>query len=330
MRLSLRYDMRQPSFGASSEALYKAVLDQCDWADRLGFNRVQLGEHHGAEDGYLPSSIVLASAIAARTRTIEIHLSALLIPMHHPLRLAEDLAVADIVSGGRLAITAGMGYRPHEFEMLGVDYVRRLKIFLDGIAVLQKAWTGEPFIFEGRTVCVTPKPLQQGGPRITMGGSTEMSARRAARMGLDYAPALPELYEIYREERLKQGLPESKPLNYPKPSFIFVTINPDRDWPIVAPHIIYTTNSYVKWATERKGGGDTPYKPAATIEELKKQPIFQVVTPEQCIAYCAAQTPNDEVQIQPLLGGLDPAVSWKSLELFETAVLPELRRRGIR
>lgn len=329
MRLSLRFDMRQPDPRASIAGQYRAAIDQCVWADRLGFETVYIGEHHGAEDGYIPSSMLLMSAIASRTSNIELHLSALLLTMHHPLRLAEDLAVLDVVSNGRVTITAGMGYRPHEFEMFGVDMKKRLKIYLDAMDVLRSAWTGEPFSFEGRTVRITPKPVQQGGPKIIMGGSTEASAERAARMGLDYMPGHPGLYEKFREECRKVGRPEPKPHPNIGPNFLFVTDDPERDWPIVGPHVLYTTNSYAQWAAER-GTGATLYQLLENIEELKKQPLFQVVTPEQCIAYAKSLGPEGELNFQPLFGGLDPDLAWKSLRLFETAVLPRLRAEGLR
>src|ERR1700749_3884231 len=114
MRLSLRYDMRAPAIGAPAEVLYAASLDQCEWADKLGFDTVYLAEHHGADDGYCASPIVQLASIAGRTSRMRLPLSALLPVLHNPLRLAEDLATLDIISRGRVDITAGLGYRPHE------------------------------------------------------------------------------------------------------------------------------------------------------------------------------------------------------------------------
>jgi alkanesulfonate monooxygenase SsuD/methylene tetrahydromethanopterin reductase-like flavin-dependent oxidoreductase (luciferase family) len=329
MRLSLRYDMRQPDPGAPLDAYYAAAVEQCAWADGLGFETVFIAEHHGIEDGYVPSPIVLAAAIASQTNAIELHLSALIVTLHDPLRLAEDLAILDILSGGRLTITAGMGYRPHEFEMFGLDFKSRLKIYIEALEVLQQAWTGEPFEFRGRTVRVTPRPIQRPGPKLLMGGSATASAERAARMGLGYSPATPELYDIYRQECAKLGLGEPPPFAYPQPTFLFVTDDPDRDWPVVGPHVMYNSNSYVAWATERKVGG-TRYTPLESIEELKAQPIFQVVTPEQCVDFARTLGPDGELSIQPLMGGLDPEVSWRSLRLFEEKVLPGLAAEGLR
>ena len=116
--LGLRYDLRLP--GASSaqrKQLLDVALDQIEWADAIGFGSVTLSEHHGSPDGYLPSPIVFGAAVAARTKNIFINLGALIVPLHDPVRLAEDLAVLDLISGGRLIITAGAGYVEREFEM---------------------------------------------------------------------------------------------------------------------------------------------------------------------------------------------------------------------
>src|ERR1700733_10173978 len=144
MELALRYDMRAPVFGAPTAALYAASIEQCAWADRLGFNTVYLAEHHGAEDGYCASPMVQASAIAAVTSQMQIHLPPLIAVLHNPLRLAEDLATVDIISRGRLAMTMGIGYRPHEYVMFGVEKSKRVPLLEEIIGILEQAWTGEP------------------------------------------------------------------------------------------------------------------------------------------------------------------------------------------
>ena len=92
VRLSLRYDMRAPAFGPPVQALYAAALEQSEWAEGHGFESVNLTEHHGSDDGYCPSPLVLAAAIAGRTRSLRILVAALVLPLYDPIRLAEDLA----------------------------------------------------------------------------------------------------------------------------------------------------------------------------------------------------------------------------------------------
>ena len=113
MELAIAFNMRSPSWGPPT-GYAAAVLDMCAWADRLGFATVLLSEHHNTSDGYLPSPIVMAGAVGARTTRIDIKISVVLATLMHPVHLAEDLAVADLISGGRLHVTLGAGYRVPE------------------------------------------------------------------------------------------------------------------------------------------------------------------------------------------------------------------------
>jgi alkanesulfonate monooxygenase SsuD/methylene tetrahydromethanopterin reductase-like flavin-dependent oxidoreductase (luciferase family) len=328
MQLALRYDMRAPEFGAPTPALYKASVEQSQWADRHGFDSVYLAEHHGAEDGYCASPMIQASAIAAVTERMEIHLSALIAVLHNPLRLAEDLATVDIISQGRLAMTLGLGYRPHEYAMFGIEKRKRVQVLEEIIGVLDQAWTGEPFDYHGTTVMVRPTPVRKPRPPIYIGGSSEASAIRAARLGDNYLPAVPALTDVYEAELRRLGKPiPARPL--PKgPLFLFVSDDPERDWEAVAPHVIYTSNSNAEWAQER-GVGATPYPPVKDVADLKASPQFAVVTPDECVELAEKLGPDSELVFQPLMGGLDPALGWRSLELFGSAVLPRLVELGL-
>jgi len=328
VRLALRYDMRAPAIGAPADVLYPAAVEQCAIADAAGFDTVYLAEHHGADDGYCPAPMILASAIAGRTSRMTLHFSALIAVLHDPLRLAEDLAVLDLISGGRVEMTLGIGYRNREYEMFGVTRSRRVKILEETMGVLEQAWTGEPFEYRGTTVTVRPRPVQQPRPPIYIGGSTEASALRAARYGDRFMPATPDLYAIYAEERRRLGQPVPDPPRKKGPLFLFVTRDPDKAWDVVAPHVLYTTNSNAEWARER-GVGATPYPPVEDAAALKGNPQFAVVTPDDCVALVERLGPETELTLHPLMGGLDPAFGTESLELFITTVLPALEARRL-
>lgn len=331
MRLTLRYDMRNPSFGASAEELYQACIEQCEWGDRLGFETVYLAEHHGADDGYCPSPMILASAILARTKAMMVHFSALLAPLHEPIRFAEDLAILDVISKGRIEMTLGLGYRPHEYKMFGVEQRDRVSRLNDLFDFLEKAWTGEPFEYRGETIVIRPRPVQRPRPHLYQGGSAPASAIRAATRGDNYFPAGDgTLRAIYEEERRRLGLPVPPGQGARGPLFLHVTDDPERDWEIVAPHVIYTSQSNATWAKER-GVGATPYPPVSSVDDLKRNPQFAVVTPAQCVALAQSLAGDDaELTFQPIMGGLPSEVAWRSLHLFESAVLPELQRLGLR
>jgi alkanesulfonate monooxygenase SsuD/methylene tetrahydromethanopterin reductase-like flavin-dependent oxidoreductase (luciferase family) len=329
MRFALRFDMRAPSIGAPASQLYPASVDMAGFADEHGFDVVYLAEHHGADDGYCPAPIVQASAMAARSSRMRLHFSALIAVLHNPLRLAEDLAVLDLISNGRVEATLGLGYRPHEYAMFDVEKSKRVSILEHTIGVLDQAWTGEPFDYKGQTVVIRPTPVQKPRPPLYIGGSSEASARRAARLGDNYLPATPGLLEIYQDERRKLGLPVPPPPPPRGPLFLFVTEDPERDWPIVYPHVQYTSNSNFEWAKER-GVGATPYPPVTTLEAMKEAKEFAVVTPDQCLELALALGKDSELVFQPLMGGLAPELGFRSLELFASEVLPKLVAAGYR
>ncbi|MEE4660159.1 MAG: LLM class flavin-dependent oxidoreductase, partial [Halieaceae bacterium] len=189
MELCLTYDMRAPDFGAQRNRLFDAALDQAAWADELGFDVIGLGEHHGSEDGYNPSPLVLAAAMAARTRRIKLRTSVLLAPLYDLPKLAEDAAVVQTLSNGRLLLGLGAGYRPSEFESFGRSLDDRWRMMGETCEFLRLAWRGEAFTWQGRRVQITPRP-EPFAPPLLLGGSSAAAARRAAHIADDWFPPL--------------------------------------------------------------------------------------------------------------------------------------------
>jgi alkanesulfonate monooxygenase SsuD/methylene tetrahydromethanopterin reductase-like flavin-dependent oxidoreductase (luciferase family) len=166
---------------------YQTILDQIAWVDRdLNFDGIFVSEHHFYEDGYLPAAQVLLAAIATRTERVTIGTNLIQLPLHHPVRLAEEALVLDILSGGRLQLGLGMGYYGQEFEGLGVDVKHRPSRTEEGLAIIRAAFSGEPFSFEGKRfamseIHVMPPPIRPGGPPIWMGAMADVAVERAAR-----------------------------------------------------------------------------------------------------------------------------------------------------
>ena len=166
--------------------VYREVLDQAVAAEDLGYDHVWLTEHHFLDNGYCPSLLTVAGAIAAKTSRIKIGTWVLLLPLHHPLRVAEDAAVVDAISNGRLILGVGLGYRIEEFDAFGVAREDRPELVEEGIEVLRLAWRDEAFSYHGRhyhfdDINVTPKPAGAGVP-IWMAVRGLKPARRAARL----------------------------------------------------------------------------------------------------------------------------------------------------
>jgi alkanesulfonate monooxygenase SsuD/methylene tetrahydromethanopterin reductase-like flavin-dependent oxidoreductase (luciferase family) len=324
IEFNLSYDMRAPDFGAPAVDLYRAALEQCAWADEMGFSSVVLPEHHATSDGYLPSPIVLGAAIAGVTRRLLIRINLLLLPLYHPIKAAEDLAVLDLVSGGRLRLAVGAGYRPEEYEQFGLSIKRRPSLMEAGIDTLMQAWSGEPFEHEGRPVRVLPRPAQRPRPQITLGGASPASARRAARMADDYDPIAPRLYEIYLEELAKLGKPVPDPAperGQMGPLFLFVSDDPERDWARIGPHALHESNDYGRWSSGLRGAVFTE---ARDVDELRQRGEYLVLTPEECVEFARGRR---SLTFKPLMGGLDPELGWASLHLFADKVLPRLREQ---
>ena len=266
--LNIRYDFRCPDIcPVPVEELYHAAIEQAVWAEDLGFVSVTLSEHHGSDDGYLPSLVALASAIAARTENIHIMLAALIAPMHDPLRIAEDLAVLDRISKGRISVTVAGGYVPSEFEMFGYTTSDRVRLTVEMVETLKAAWTGEPFEFRGRTVRVTPTPYQNPRPAIWLGGSGEKAARRAARIADGFLPTMPEFWDFYRDEVIQLGRDDPGPATSGGVGYLHITHDPDATWAKVAPHALHEMNAYGQWAarvrrSHRLRAGERRRRPA--------------------------------------------------------------------
>lgn len=319
--IGIRFDLRVPAFGTATHAdLYAACLDQCAWADEQGLDVVVLSEHHGVEDGYLPAPLTLAAAIAGRTRRIRINIAAVLVPLHDPIRLAEQLAVLQLASDGRVSLVAGLGYRQEEFEMAGVDRKRRGKLLEEYVAVMRQAWTGEPFEWRGRTVRVTPKP--QAPPMILVGGSTDLAARRAARLHAGFFPAIGDqrLADLYKTECARLGFPGGFVSLPGGPGFVHVSADPERDWARIAPHALYDAQTYASWQTPDQRSA--MHVDAQAAEDVRKSGVYQVLTPDQCVA---SAREHGRVILHPLMGGMSPALGWEGLKLFESQVLPRIR-----
>lgn len=323
MRFTISFDMRAPAFGAPAGALYGAALDMCAWADELGFDTVGIAEHHASEDGYLPSPLVFAAAAAARTRRIHLRPSVLLAPLYDPVKLAEDTAVLQILSGGRLVLGIGAGYRPVEFAMFGKRREDRRRLYEEAIAVLRRAWSGEAFEYRGRKVRVTPTP--DPPPPILLGGAHPAVARRAARIADGFFPPMGESWDVYRQECRRLGKQDPGELQRLGPVYVHVTEDPDAAWEHIAPHVRHVVESYTEWTLEAYGRPAGPFARRTDPEDLRASGAYRTVTPERAIALARELAPNTEFLLTPLLGGLDPDFAWQGLRLFEREVWPHVK-----
>ncbi|MFI1015647.1 LLM class flavin-dependent oxidoreductase [Streptomyces sp. NPDC020965] len=300
-------------------ARYRAALEMAAYADTHGIDTVQTEEHHGARDNWLPSPFVFAGAVLGATRRVSVTVSAIIGPLYDPLRLAEEIAVLDLIGRGRLTTVAGIGYRQEEYEQFGVDWQRRGRLQDELLETLLQAWTGEPFPYQGRTVRVTPRPYTQPHPLLLVGGSSRAAARRAARLGLPFFPSahLPQLAAYYHEQCVHHGTTGWTMMPAAETPLLHLSEDPDRTWAAYGEHFLYEARAYASWQSQeiRSAVRST----ATTVAELRAEGVYRVLTPDQCAGLGA-----ESLVLHPLCGGMPLDEGWRSLRLFCESVAPRL------
>jgi alkanesulfonate monooxygenase SsuD/methylene tetrahydromethanopterin reductase-like flavin-dependent oxidoreductase (luciferase family) len=322
---TLRFDMRAPAFGAPTSALYSAAAEMSVWAENHGCLAAVLCEHHGSEDGYLPSPIVLASAIAARTERLLLSLVVIL-PLYDPVRLAEDLAVLDIISSGRASVIFGIGYRPEDYEHFGVDIHRRGRLADEKLDLLRKLLSGEQVVHEGRRISVTPPPHTPGGPTLMWGGASLAAARRAGRYGLGLLanggePGMQEAYESGASEHGHQPGPVLVP-DRETPTVVFVADDVDQAWDEIGQHLLHDARTYADWNPDNEtSAGISPANDVAELRETSKS--HRILSVAEAVERVSA---GEMLNLSPLCGGLPPQMAWPYLKRIGEVVLPEAAR----
>lgn len=301
---------------------FKAALDMAAFAEKSGFSVVSVEEHHCAENGWLPSPLTLAGALIGRTEEIAVNVTALLITLYDPIRLAEDIAVLDLMSGGRFSFVAGLGYRPIEYHAVGREWSGRGRAMDFTIETMLKAWTGEPFEYKGETIRVRPSPLTQPHPLFLIGGMSRAAATRAARFGLPFFPPM-EMFELgafYESELERFGTQGMVIYPAESNSMLFIDEDPERAWLELAPYFLREGQEYASWKLE---GVPRPGEQlATTIDELRAQKRYEILSPDQCIARIRENGPDFTPCLHPLVGGVPLERGWQSLRLYVEKVLP--------
>jgi alkanesulfonate monooxygenase SsuD/methylene tetrahydromethanopterin reductase-like flavin-dependent oxidoreductase (luciferase family) len=324
-RTGLTFDVRAPDFGAPRSEIFKAALDMCAFGDEVGMDALLFPEHHGTEDGYNPCPTLMAAAAASRTKRISIIVGAIVLPLHDPVEIAEQIAVLDNISGGRLYATLVGGYVQREFNMFGKSLNDRAKRMDEGLEVIVRALSGERFTYQGREIFVRPLPVRNP-PRILVGGGVPAAARRAAKYHLGLWVLQPELVseshqliELYKAECRKNGVPPGPIMS--TPPWIHVARDPEEGWRQIGEHVLHTVQSYASWADDRNTKS-SPFFGKPSVEAIRASGYISVLTPEEAVAFARQKK---HIALVPLISGLDPKIGWKMLELFASEVLPKLK-----
>ncbi len=320
------------------EREYRETLELVRLAEALGFDSAWVSEHHGASDGYLPSLLVMLAGFAAVTDRMLLGTGVILTPFHDPIRLAEDAAVVDQLSGGRLIVGLGLGWRDEEFRMFGLPVAERLQRTIETVEILRRAWTGQRFSFQGRSfsydrVRVTPPPARPGGPPIFLGGYTERAIRRAGLLGDGYitdADALGEVRSLIGllDEGAREAGRDPRALGLALLQNAFVSRDGDA-WEIARPGVAHQLGSYTAW----EGGADTPERdvlePSSGDEDATRASTLAGRPEEVARALRPLVNAFGERDLHLIVRlhypGMDFETASRAVEAFGEEVLPALK-----
>jgi alkanesulfonate monooxygenase SsuD/methylene tetrahydromethanopterin reductase-like flavin-dependent oxidoreductase (luciferase family) len=325
------FDLRNPQqWHRPWPDLYAETLEFIAWTETLGFERVWLAEHHGIDDGYLPSPLMVGAAVAARTKSMRISTGVGLAPHYHPVRLAEDMAVLDLISNGRAELALGIGYLPAEAAAYGFDRKQRGTIADEVLQIVRRLWEGETVTFAGQCFSIenariTPLPVQEPSIPLFVGAARQPGFRRAARYGDGLIGGLVH-YQGYLEELRALGRDESTARFVAMDDmWLLVSEDPERTFEEVAPHAYYQINTYAEWAADLEWGF-----PQMDFETFKQSGMLKILTPEQGIAHVQSKldaAPAEGFCMQAPAGYPLSKLA-EHAELFASKVLPSLRSRA--
>jgi alkanesulfonate monooxygenase SsuD/methylene tetrahydromethanopterin reductase-like flavin-dependent oxidoreductase (luciferase family) len=321
MKVGLYFDMRNPpQWQVEPSRLYGFMLEMCEEAERLGIDALWVTEHHGFDDGYLSQPLTMLAAMAARTRRARLGTGIMVAPLHAAVEIAEQAAIVDIVSGGRLDLGLGAGYRVPEYDLYGADISRRYATTDARAREIRELWAS------GR---VTPRPVQERLP-IWMGYQGPKGARRAGLLGECLLSPDPALYPTYRDALIEAGHdPGAARMSGGLQTW--VTDDPDRDWPTVAEHLAYQVDSYLRHSVE--GTGNPLPKPADPDKMRARDPRGPLgyvyygspgeVAP-RILGYTAG-APVETVYLWASIGGMAEEMVARQVQLVCNELAPLLR-----
>lgn len=326
------YDFRNPPQWHRPWAdLYAETLDVIAWTESVGFEGAWVPEHHCAEDGYMPSPMVMLAAIAARTKTIRLGSAIALAPLYHPVRFAEECAVLDILANGRAEMALAIGYRRRETEAFGVDFTKRGGRFDEFLEIVRALWAGETVSFEGRHYSVKDAKIVPTPPRgripLYIGGFADKAMARVAKHADGYF-GNEEVCDLYMEKLRAAGKDPAAARIRIQGLFVAVAHDPEAAMEELALHYHYANNAYGAWLAEDKAIGldDVSLRPMS-LEAFKASGILRILTPGQAIDRLRAMRARMPVEhwMMMMPPGLPPARFVEYAGIFAREVIPAFR-----
>jgi len=340
MKFGFMEDFRNPvQWRRPFPEFYEAILAQIAHAEALGYDNVWLTEHHFTDDGYNPSLMPTAAAVAARTSTIRLGTFILIAPYQHPLRIAEDTACVDIFSDGRFDLGLGQGYSHYEFEALDIPRKERGPRLRESIELVERLFTEERVSHQGRFTTLndarlSPTPVQQPHPPLWVGARAPKAIKYAARKGYHLMCTIgPDPAPLYIQTLQEEGRnPED--FNIAQLRMVYCAETEEQAWEDTQDHLFHLMDFYQDILSEANDAeGDDRPLPFTTPEEIRHSAfanLGMIGTPDQVAekmeTFCQEYKCTHFV-MGTQFPGLDPEKANRSFELFAREIMPHFRDR---
>ncbi len=313
---------------------YKEALDEVVRGEDLGFHSVWMEEHHSVVDHYWPSPITVLAGFATRTSRVRLGTDILVAPFYHPVRLAEDAALVDIMSNGRLIVGAAIGYKPDEFALYGAALDKRGARFEEQLAIIKALWTQDWVSFKGVFYQIEgklePKPVAKPHPPVWIGGWGNVTLRRAATLADNWIPGpTADLARLLAGKQQFLANRRAAGLNAPL-----------AEWPLTRDVIIADTEAEARALAERHimvayrkeyaGGWKHPFIDASIATDLDsvKRDRFLIGSPDQVIRdlrHFVTQYGVTHLICRLFFPGMPHRHIMRELELLSQEVMPAFK-----
>jgi probable F420-dependent oxidoreductase len=312
---------------------YREALEEVTRAEELGFDSVWMEEHHSVTNHYWPSPLTVLAGFATRTSRMTLGTDIVVAAFHHPVRLAEDVAMLDVISGGRFVLGIAIGYKPDEFALYGVDLEKRGARFEEQLAIMKGLWTQDEIAFKGAYYTLQgrlePKPVQQPHPPVWIGGWGDITLRRAATLADNWIPGptadLKRLLagrQQFLERRTAAGRPA--PTEWPLTRDVIIADTDKRARELAEEHIM------VAYRREYAGGWRHPFIDSSIATDLDRlmEDRFIIGGPEQCIAKIrrfVQEYGMTHLICRTFFPGMPHAHIMREIDLISREVMPAFR-----
>ena len=310
---------------------YKESLEEVTRAEELGFDSVWMEEHHSVTNHYWPSPLTVLAGFATRTSRMMLGTDILVAPFYHPVRLAEDVAMLDVMSGGRMTLGIAIGYKPDEFALYGADLPKRGARFEEQLAIMTRLWSGERVEFRGAYFAVEgrlePPPLTTPHPPVWIGGWGDLTLKRAARLADNWIPGptadLTRLLDgkrAFLAHRVTAGRP-TEVTEWPLTRDVIIADTDRRARELAEDHIM------VAYRKEYAGGWRHPFIDASVATDLDRlrDGRFIIGGPAECVRQIrrfVTEYGMTHLICRTFFPGMSHAHIMRELELIAEEVMP--------